>query len=72
MPSSDVAINQQDWKGLPADLKPVLHEAVREFNQDSIQANRELDESFAAKRDPARANAVARNRDFYMKERTMR
>ena len=28
-------------------------EATIVFNQDSIKANRELDESFAAKRDPA-------------------
>ena len=53
MPASDVALNLDVWNGLPDDLKQVLQEATVAFNQDSIQANRELDESFAAKRDPA-------------------
>jgi TRAP-type mannitol/chloroaromatic compound transport system substrate-binding protein len=52
MPSSDVAINLEVWNGLPDDLKQVLQDATVAFNQDSIQANRELDESFAAKRAP--------------------
>ena len=52
MPSSDVALNLEVWNGLPDDLKQVLEDATVQFNQDSIQANRELDESFAAKRDP--------------------
>ena len=53
MPASDVTLNLDVWNGLPDDLKQVLQEATVAFNQDSIQANRELDESFAAKRDPA-------------------
>ena len=52
MPSSDVAINLDVWNELPDDLKQALQDATVQFNQDSIQANRELDESFAAKRDP--------------------
>jgi TRAP-type mannitol/chloroaromatic compound transport system substrate-binding protein len=53
MPASDVALNMDVWNGLPDDLKQVLQEATVAFNQDSIKANRELDESFAAKRDPS-------------------
>jgi TRAP-type mannitol/chloroaromatic compound transport system substrate-binding protein len=53
MPASDVALNLEVWNDLPDDLKQVLQEATVEFNRDSIQANRQLDESFAAKRDPA-------------------
>jgi TRAP-type mannitol/chloroaromatic compound transport system substrate-binding protein len=53
MPVSDVALNLDVWNSLPDDLKQVLQEATVAFNQDSIRANRELDESFAAKRDPA-------------------
>jgi TRAP-type mannitol/chloroaromatic compound transport system substrate-binding protein len=53
MPASDVTLNLDVWNGLPDDLKQVLLEATVAFNQDSIRANRELDESFAAKRDPA-------------------
>lgn len=53
MPASDVAINLDLWNGLPDDLKKVLQEATVAFNQDSIEANRELDESFVAKRDAA-------------------
>jgi TRAP-type mannitol/chloroaromatic compound transport system substrate-binding protein len=53
MPASDVTVNLDVWNGLPDDLKQVLQEATVAFNQDSIQANRALDESFAAKRDPA-------------------
>jgi TRAP-type mannitol/chloroaromatic compound transport system substrate-binding protein len=53
MPASDVAINQDLWNDLPDDLKQVLEDATVAFNQYSIQANRELDESFAAKRDAA-------------------
>ena len=53
MPASDVTLNLDVWNGLPDDLKQVLQEATVAFNQDSIQANRQLDESFAAKRDPA-------------------
>jgi TRAP-type mannitol/chloroaromatic compound transport system substrate-binding protein len=52
MPSSDVALNLDVWNELPDDLKQILQDATIQFNQDSIQANRELDESFAAKRDP--------------------
>jgi TRAP-type mannitol/chloroaromatic compound transport system substrate-binding protein len=52
MPASDVAINLDLWNELPDDLKQVLEEATIAFNQDSIQANRELDESFVAKREP--------------------
>jgi len=52
MPANDIAINLEIWNGLPDDLKQVLQEAAIEFNQDSIRSNRELDESFAAKRDP--------------------
>jgi TRAP-type mannitol/chloroaromatic compound transport system substrate-binding protein len=52
MPANDIAINLEIWNGLPDDLKQVLQEAATEFNQDSIRANRELDESFVAKRDP--------------------
>jgi TRAP-type transport system periplasmic protein len=52
MPANDIAINLEIWNGLPDDLKQVLQEAAIEFNQDSIRANRELDESFAAKREP--------------------
>jgi TRAP-type C4-dicarboxylate transport system substrate-binding protein len=52
MPANDIAINLEIWNGLPEDLKKVLQEAAIEFNEDSIRANRELDESFAAKRDP--------------------
>jgi len=53
MPANDIAINLEIWNGLPDDLKQVLQEAAKEFNEDSIRANRELDESFVAKRDPA-------------------
>jgi TRAP-type mannitol/chloroaromatic compound transport system substrate-binding protein len=53
MPANDIAINLEIWNGLPDDLKQVLQEAAIELNQDSIQANRELDEGFVAKRDPA-------------------
>ena len=52
MPANDIAINLEIWNGLPDDLKQVLQEAAIEFNEDSIRSNRELDESFAAKRDP--------------------
>jgi TRAP-type transport system periplasmic protein len=52
MPANDIAINLEIWNGLPDDLKQVLQQAAIEFNEDSIRANRELDESFAAKRDP--------------------
>jgi TRAP-type transport system periplasmic protein len=52
MPANDIAINLEIWNGLPEDLKQVLHEAAIEFNEDSIRSNRELDESFAAKREP--------------------
>jgi TRAP-type mannitol/chloroaromatic compound transport system substrate-binding protein len=52
MPANDIAINLEIWNGLPDDLKQVLQEAAIEFNEDSIRANRELDESFAAKREP--------------------
>jgi TRAP-type transport system periplasmic protein len=52
MPANDIAINLEIWNGLPDDLKQVLQEAAIEFNQDSIRSNRELDESFAVKRDP--------------------
>jgi TRAP-type mannitol/chloroaromatic compound transport system substrate-binding protein len=53
MPASDVAINLDLWNGLPDDLKQILEEATVAFNQDSLEANRELDESFVAMRDPA-------------------
>jgi TRAP-type mannitol/chloroaromatic compound transport system substrate-binding protein len=53
MPANDIAINLDIWNGLPDDLKQVLQEAAIELNQDSIQANRELDQGFVAKRDPA-------------------
>ena len=53
MPASDVTINLDVWNGLPDDLKQVLQDAAVAFNQDSIEANRKLDESFVAKRDPA-------------------
>jgi TRAP-type mannitol/chloroaromatic compound transport system substrate-binding protein len=52
MPSSDVALNLDVWNELPDDLKQILQDATVAFNQDSIEANRELDESFVAKRDP--------------------
>jgi TRAP-type mannitol/chloroaromatic compound transport system substrate-binding protein len=52
MPANDIAINLEIWNGLPDDLKQVLQEAAIEFNEDSIRANRELDDSFADKRDP--------------------
>jgi TRAP-type mannitol/chloroaromatic compound transport system substrate-binding protein len=52
MPASDVSINLELWNELPDDLKQVLQDATIAFNEDSIQSNRELDESFAAKRDP--------------------
>jgi TRAP-type mannitol/chloroaromatic compound transport system substrate-binding protein len=52
MPANDIAINLEIWNGLPDDLKQVLQEAAIAFNEDSIRSNRELDESFAAKRDP--------------------
>jgi TRAP-type mannitol/chloroaromatic compound transport system substrate-binding protein len=52
MPASDVSINLELWNELPEDLKQVLQDATIAFNEDSIQSNRELDESFAAKRDP--------------------
>jgi TRAP-type mannitol/chloroaromatic compound transport system substrate-binding protein len=52
MPANDIAINLEIWNGLPDDLKQVLQEAAIAFNQDSIRSNRELDESFAAKREP--------------------
>ena len=52
MPASDVALNLDVWNDLPEDLKQILQDATVAFNQDSIQANRELDESFVAKRDP--------------------
>jgi TRAP-type mannitol/chloroaromatic compound transport system substrate-binding protein len=52
MPANDIAINLEIWNGLPDDLKQVLQEAAIEFNEDSIRANRELDEGFAAKREP--------------------
>jgi TRAP-type mannitol/chloroaromatic compound transport system substrate-binding protein len=53
MPANDIAINLEIWNGLPDDLKGVLQEAAIELNQDSIAANKELDQSFVAKRDPA-------------------
>jgi TRAP-type transport system periplasmic protein len=53
MPASDVAINLEVWNGLPDDLKQVLLDATVAFNQDSLEANRKLDESFVAKRDPS-------------------
>src|SRR4029450_11099300 len=49
MPASDVTLNLDVWYGLPDDLKQVLQEATVAFNQDSIRANRELDERFAAR-----------------------
>jgi TRAP-type mannitol/chloroaromatic compound transport system substrate-binding protein len=52
MPANDIAINLEIWNGLPDDLKQVLQEAAVEFNQNSIRMNKELDESFANKRDP--------------------
>lgn len=52
MPASDVSINLDVWNGLPDDLKQVLQEATIAFNENSIRMNRELDESFVAKRDP--------------------
>jgi TRAP-type mannitol/chloroaromatic compound transport system substrate-binding protein len=52
MPANDIAINLEIWNGLPDDLKQVLQEAAIELNRDSLAANKELDESFAAKRDP--------------------
>jgi TRAP-type mannitol/chloroaromatic compound transport system substrate-binding protein len=52
MPANDIAINLEIWNGLPDDLKQVLQEAAIQLNLDSLAANKELDESFAAKRDP--------------------
>jgi TRAP-type mannitol/chloroaromatic compound transport system substrate-binding protein len=52
MPANDIAINLEIWNGLPDDLKQVLQEAAVEFNQNSIEMTKELDESFVEKRDP--------------------
>lgn len=52
MPSADISINLEIWNELPDDLKEVLQEAARDLNEDSIEANAELDQSFAEKRDP--------------------
>ena len=52
MPANDIAINLEIWNDLPDDLKQVLQEAAIELNQDSLAANKELEQSFAAKRDP--------------------
>ncbi|MEM7024872.1 MAG: TRAP transporter substrate-binding protein [Pseudomonadota bacterium] len=52
MPAADVSINLDVWEGLPDDLKEVVLEATVAFNEDSMKTNQELDESFAAKRDP--------------------
>ena len=52
MPANDIAINLEIWNSLPEDLKQVLQEAAIQLNQDSLRMNRELDESFVAKRDP--------------------
>ena len=60
MPASDVTLNLDVWNSLPDDLKQVLQEATVAFNQDSIRANQELDESFAAKRDPGDAGQLGR------------
>ena len=51
MPASDVVINQGVWDSLPDDLKQVLEEAAVAFNQDSLEANAALDQSFADARD---------------------
>jgi TRAP-type mannitol/chloroaromatic compound transport system substrate-binding protein len=53
MPANDIAINLEIWNGLPDDLKQVLQEAAIQLNLDSLAANKELDESFAAERDPS-------------------
>lgn len=52
MPANDIAINLELWNSLPEDLQQVLQEAAIQLNLDSIRMNRELDESFVAKRDP--------------------
>jgi TRAP-type C4-dicarboxylate transport system substrate-binding protein len=52
MGANDIAINLEIWNGLPDDLKQVLQEAAIEMNEESLRMNRELDESFVAKRDP--------------------
>ena len=70
MPASDVVINQGVWDSLPDDLKQVLEEAAVAFNQDSLEANAALDQSFADARDPEtlislgprRASRAARGR----------
>ena len=52
MPANDIAINLDIWNSLPDDLKQVLQEAAIEFNQNSIETTRQLDETFAEQRDP--------------------
>jgi TRAP-type C4-dicarboxylate transport system substrate-binding protein len=52
MPANDIAINLEIWNGLPDDLKQVLQEAAVQLNLDSLRMNKELDDSFAARRDP--------------------
>jgi TRAP-type mannitol/chloroaromatic compound transport system substrate-binding protein len=52
MPANDIALNLEIWNSLPEDLQQVLQDAARDFNENSLRMNRELDESFVAKRDP--------------------
>ncbi|MGI9334172.1 MAG: TRAP transporter substrate-binding protein DctP [Gammaproteobacteria bacterium] len=52
MPMSDVSVNMSVWEGLPDDLKALLVEATKRFNENSLQMNAELDKAMVAKRDP--------------------
>ena len=53
MPLSDVAVRMTHWNELPDDLKAVLEKATKDFNENSLSMNAELDQAMVAKRDPS-------------------
>jgi TRAP-type mannitol/chloroaromatic compound transport system substrate-binding protein len=50
MPMSDVSVSMKNWQALPDDLKTILEDAAKAFNENSIAMNTALDEQMVAKR----------------------
>ena len=53
MPLSDVSIRMEIWNDLPDDLKAILEQTAKDFNENSLRMNAELDQAMAEKRDPS-------------------
>ncbi len=52
MPSADISLSLKNWEALPDDLKAMLEEAAKDFNNNSLAMNRALDEAMAQAREP--------------------